>query len=262
MTSSRRTTLLLVKGSRPISSFTVPGCLIGLVLLLLVASLTLALLLYYGYFGLQDQIAALQTRAQRLEKKVASLQPIPKPVLGLAPPPAPPPVKAKPKPKPAPKLIKVAKKPAAKKKAAPVPPPPKPQPPPPVPKRILAEKNDWPLIHIDDIKFSPNSRGLRVRFDLKSAKPGSTQLEGYYFLLGVDPSADPPRVVPHANVKLKKYLPENYKRGMSFSFKYQKPTNSVTIRYPQGVNQFKRIYVLIYDKKGDLKVIKAIDVKS
>jgi hypothetical protein len=255
--------LLLLKGSRPVSSFTVPGCLIGLVLLLLVASVTLALLLYYGYFGLQDQIGALQTRAQKLEKKVASLQSIPKPVLGLTPPPAPPPAKLKPKPKPAPKLIKVVKKPPAKKPAVSAPPPARPVPPVrPVKKRILAERDDWSLIQIDNVKFSPSNRGLRVRFDIKSAKPGSAQLEGYYFILGVDTSSDPPMVVPYTNVRMKGNLPENYKRGMSFSFKYQKPTNSVTIRYPQGVSQFKRIYVLIYDKNGELKVIKAIEVKT
>jgi hypothetical protein len=246
----------LVKGSRPVSSFTVPGCLLGLVLLLLVAATTLALLLYYGYFGLQDQIASLQARSQKLEKKVASLQPLPKPVLGLTPPPAPPPVKVKPKPKPPPKLVKVVKKPAVNKPPVKIPPPRA------VKKAILTEKNGWPLIQMDDFKFTPNTRSLRVKFDLKSAKPGSEQLEGYYFVLGVDPSAKPPLVVPHANVQMKGNLPQNYKRGMSFSFKYQKPTNSVTIRYPQGVTGFKRIYVLIYDKNGALKVIKAVDVKS
>jgi hypothetical protein len=260
LTSNRKTTLLLVKGSRPVSSFTVPGCLGGLILLLLVASVTLALLLYYGYFGLQDQIAELRTQTRQLNKKVSSLRTAPKPVLGLTPPPAPPPVKPKPKPKPPPKLVKVVKKPPEPIKKKPPPEKPKPPPAPVKPKRILTEKKDWPLMVVDDVNLTPNSRGLRVRFDLKSAKPGAEQLEGYFFVLGVDTSADPPRVAGHSNFKLNKNLPENYKRGMSFSFKYQKPTNSVTIRYPSGVKKFNRIYIVIYDKGGKLRVIKSVDV--
>jgi len=259
---TRKTTLLLVKGSRPVSSFTVPGCLIGLVLLLLVASVTLALLLYYGYFGLRDQITGLQKKSQQLEKKIAALKPPSRPVLGLRPPP-PPPVKPKAKPKPAPKLVKVVKKPPVKPAPAnPKPPPVKPKPPPPKKKVVLAERQDWPLMRIDNLKMSPNTKGLRVRFDLKSAKPGAKQLEGYFFVLGVNTTADPPTVTPHSNVELKKYLPQNYKRGVSFSFKYQKPSNAVTVRYPQGTQKFNKIYVVIYDKGGHLKFIKAFDVPS
>ncbi|MBU0515642.1 MAG: hypothetical protein KJ621_12810 [Proteobacteria bacterium] len=263
MTSSRKTTLLLVKGSRPISSFTVPGCLVGLVLLLLLASVTLALLLYYGYFGLQDQIAGLRKTSQHLEKKIAALKPPSRPVLGLTPPPPPPQVQPKVKPKPPPKLVKVVKKPpAGPKPDNPKPPAVKPPPPPLKKKVVLAERQDWPLMHIANLKVTPNTKGLRVRFDLKSAKPGAEQLEGYFFVLGVDTTADPPIVAPHSKVELVKYLPQNYKRGMSFSFKYQKPGNAVTVRYPPGSQKFNKIYVVIFDKGGQLKVIKAFDVPS
>ena len=247
-----------MRKSGRVNSISIPGCLLGAVLLTALAATVLALLIYYGYYGLKNDISKVAKRMKKMEQRVAALDKGRPPLLSLRhlhPTPARPAKPAKP-------VIEPGKKPGTKpvvKRPVVKPPtkPPKPaKPPQPALPAIPKARHEMASLTISRLIYAVNTKRLKVSFALEN-KDRRRPLSGYFLVVGV--GADRKGAVSEPSTKLEAFLPVNYKKGTYFSIRRYKSVR-VRLKPRNGVKRIGLIMVLVYDADGNLKVVRYLKV--
>ncbi|MEW6267047.1 MAG: hypothetical protein AB1641_28575 [Thermodesulfobacteriota bacterium] len=120
------------------------------------------------------------------------------------------------------------------------------------------------IVDVEKINLDPepDNKALRFQFNLNNLQADANKsVSGYWFLMVVNATANPPVTIVYPEVEFKKDRPTDYKKGAQFNIRKGKIVQG---RFDKltAANAFKQAWVYVYSDDGLLLLKKMLPAKS
>ncbi|MBU2549888.1 MAG: hypothetical protein KKB20_15850 [Proteobacteria bacterium] len=94
-----------------------------------------------------------------------------------------------------------------------------------------------------------DNTAVRFQFNLRNVHPDNKMVNGYLFVILVNPQASPPATASYPETELRNLLPTDYKSGTVFSIRHGKTVRGL-IENLTNAAAFSQVHVLVYTEDG------------